>query len=113
MFQACSSPILYEMLSDLRMTNTYELQELIDALKAHLQKVRELGAWLSLKKQEIRGDDYISFQGYMQAQEQYETEISLLSGHAFLIQSILAAKKRKPDDELRRLLNDIQSSTSS
>ena len=85
-----------------------DLQEMITALRAQLNHVRDQTAFLDLKRTEMRPDDQVSLYGFMDAQEQLKIEKSLLAGHAQMLQDMMAERKLKPDMDTRRLLNDIR-----
>jgi hypothetical protein len=85
-----------------------DLQEMITALRAQLNHVRDQTAFLALKRSEMRPDDQVSLYGFMDAQEQLKIEKSLLAGHAWMLRDMMTESKFKPDVETRRLLNEIR-----
>ena len=88
-----------------------DIQDLIAALRAQLNHVRDQTAFLALKRSEMRTDDQVTLYGFMDAQEQLKIEKSLLAGHAWMLQDMMAEMKLKPDMETRRLLNEIRNNT--
>jgi len=93
--------------------NQSESLELIAALRAQFEKVREMTAWLELKQSELRPDDEFSFFGLLEAKQNLALEQSLLAGHAVMLQQDMQASGIIPDPETSRLLQEIAKSVRS
>lgn len=87
---------------------TEDLRKMIDAFRSQLSHVRDLSAFMALKRSEIRPDDQVSLYGFMDTQEQLKIETSLLAGHVPILQEMMAEMKVKPNKETRSLLNEIR-----
>jgi len=84
------------------------IQDLIAALRSQLNHVRDQTAFLALKRSEMRPDDQVSLYGFMDAHEQLKIEKSLLAGHAYMVQQILAKRKQSASPEIQRILCEIE-----
>ncbi|MDD5677066.1 MAG: hypothetical protein PHW60_03620 [Kiritimatiellae bacterium] len=95
-------------LTDLQNGKDDNFREMIAVLRSQYEKVKAQTAFLDLKQSELRPGDEISFFGYLQAKEELTIEQSLLSGHAWMLQTM--AKERELDFNLdtRRLLAEIR-----
>ncbi|MEI8120466.1 MAG: hypothetical protein WCI20_00325 [bacterium] len=87
--------------------NDEGIQKLIAELRLLYGKVRGEREFLALKKSELRPGDEISFFGFIQAREQLACETSLLTGHAILVQEIIARKKIVVPAADQRFLKEI------
>ena len=85
-----------------------ELKNLMNDLHIQFGKVRQKAAWLALKRSEFQEDDAISFFDYLQAEEDFATEVSLLSGHALMVQQLASKKRIRLDRYSKYLLQQIQ-----
>jgi hypothetical protein len=80
---------------------------LISELRSLYGKVQGEREFLALKKSELRPGDEISFFGFIQAREQLACETSLLTGHAILVQEIIARQKIAVPEADQRFLKEI------
>ena len=85
---------------------------MILALQAHLERVQAEAAFLDLTESEVRVDDHASFVGAMDHMEQLRVQMSLLSGHAFMIQEMVDRKHVTLDKKSSCLLQGIVNYTS-
>ena len=74
-----------------------------------MEKAKEQKAFLELKRAEIRPGDYFSMTGYMEAQESWRTEQSLVSGYVVMLRTKMTGSCRGHDPEIQKLLKDASS----
>jgi len=84
-----------------------EVRRLITDLNTQFAKVQEHLEFLSIKQSELRPDDEISFFGLLQARKQFACEVTLLAGHAQMVQEKIATEKVSLGPATKALLKDI------